>query len=146
MKEETKNVYSCECEDFCLPGPSIRCKGPCTCAGICCKDHTIWKPTCGCVKTRTVLVINKEKKKVPVYKCVVEEVCCRCGHCAKKCNYPESASAADAIAMVKETGIEQVIGGETPLPSSRATAAEQAQIPAAEHSARGPAERMFTRN
>ena len=28
-KTVSKNVYSCECEDFCLPGCSKKCKVPC---------------------------------------------------------------------------------------------------------------------
>ena len=92
-----------------------------------------------------MLVITKEKKKVPVYKCVVEEVCSRCGHCAKKCNYPESDTAADAIAMVKESGIQEVIGAEMATPSSRAIEPEQGQRPAADVAGRNPFERMFTR-
>lgn len=145
MKEESKNVYSCECEDFCLPGRSTCCKAPCDCPGKCCKDHTIWKPTCGCVKTRTVLVITKEKKKKPVYKCVVEEVCTRCGHCAKKCNYPESNSAAEAIAMVKESGIQEIIGAETASPSSRPTEPAASVVPVSHVTSRNPFERLFTR-
>ncbi len=141
MKDVTKNVYDCKCEDFCLPAPSTRCKAPCTCPGKCCKDHTIWKPNCGCVRTRTVLIVKKETKKVPSYKCVVEEVA-QCGHCAKKTSYPESANAADALAMVKDAGVEQVIGADDLPGSNRAT---EPAMPTDNVASRGTLERMFSR-
>jgi len=112
MKEVSKPVYECKCEDFCIPGRSICCKSPCDCPGKCCKDHTIYKPTCGCVRSRTVLVVKKETKKVPSYKCVVEEVCTHCGHCAKLMDYPTADDAETALAMVKGTGVDQIIGAE----------------------------------
>jgi hypothetical protein len=124
MREETKPVYECKCEDFCIPGPSTCCKTPCTCPGKCCQDHTVWKPTCGCVKQRTVLVIKKESKKVPSYKCVVEEVCTRCGHCARSRDYPGAADAATALAMVKNVDIDQVIGAEATPPANHVSAPE----------------------
>jgi hypothetical protein len=114
-KEVTKKVYSCECEDFCVPGRSICCKTPCNCPGKCCKDHTVWKPTCGCVRTRVVLVAKDEKKKVPSYKCVVEEVCTRCGHCAKATALPAADDAESAVAMAKEAGLEVVADETTAL-------------------------------
>lgn len=111
-KEVSKPVYECKCEDFCIPGRSISCRAPCDCPGECCKDHTIYKPTCGCVRSRTVLVIKKETKKVPAYKCVVEEVCTHCGHCAHAVDYPAADDAQTALAMVKGVAVDQVIEGE----------------------------------
>ncbi|MBI2824555.1 MAG: hypothetical protein HYX69_07715 [Planctomycetia bacterium] len=107
-KEVTKKVYSCKCEDFCIPGRSICCKKPCDCHGLCglfC-DHYTYKPTCGCVRTRVVPVITNETKTVPSYKCVVEEVCTRCGHCANRLDYPTADDPKAAVAMVKDPKVE----------------------------------------
>jgi hypothetical protein len=79
-KTEVKPVYSCECEDFCVPGPSAKCGVKCECnrLGIkCC--HAVYKPTCAQVRTKRVLVKKEIEKEVPAYKWVVEEVCCQCG-------------------------------------------------------------------
>jgi hypothetical protein len=79
-KTEVKPVYCCECEDFCVPGPSVRCGVKCECnrLGIkCC--HATYKPTCAEVRTKKVLVKKEVEKEVPAYKWVVEEVCCQCG-------------------------------------------------------------------
>jgi hypothetical protein len=63
-----------------------------------------------------VLVVKDEKKKVPSYKCVVEEVCTRCGHCAKSTALPAADDAESAVAMAKEAGLE-VVADETTAPS-----------------------------
>lgn len=79
-KKEKKTEYSCECEDFCVPGPSERCGTKCECnrLGIkCC--HPVYKPVCAKVRTKRVLVKKEVTKEVPEYKWVVEEVCCKCG-------------------------------------------------------------------
>lgn len=111
-KEEIKKTYCCKCEDFCIPGRSTRCKNPCDCHWWCCLccDHYTYKPTCGCVRQRVVLETKEEKKKVPAYKCVVEEVCTRCGHCAKKLDYPSAEDAQTAMAMVKDPAIDHIDG------------------------------------
>lgn len=82
-KEETTTEYTCECEDFCLPGPSKKCgvKTECDCTGH--HRKIIWQPQCGHVHTRTKLVKKEVKKEVPDYKWVVEEYCCVCGHWVK---------------------------------------------------------------
>jgi hypothetical protein len=79
-KKETKTVYMCECEDFCVPGHSKKCgvKIECDCDG---RHRTIiWQPTCARVRTRKKLVKDEVSKEVPDYKWVVEEYCCVCGH------------------------------------------------------------------
>jgi len=64
-KEVKTTVYTCESEDFCVPGKSKKCG--CT-----------YTPTCGCVYTRKKLVKKEESKKVPTTKCVVEYLCDSC--------------------------------------------------------------------
>lgn len=86
-KEEKKFVYDCECEDFCVPGPSTRCGVKTVCDDDCgCKKHreVIWKPNCATVLTKAKLVKKEVVKKVPVYKWEVVEVCCECGHLKEK--------------------------------------------------------------
>ncbi|HWB10649.1 MAG TPA: hypothetical protein VG826_15570 [Pirellulales bacterium] len=86
VKEKKKKEieYSCECEDFCVPGPSKRCG---YLVDRKCKGHPqrefIWKPNCAKVYTRKKLVANEVTKEVPDYKWVVEEYCCVCGHYVK---------------------------------------------------------------
>src|SRR6185295_8502713 len=76
LKCETKKVpkteYCCECEDFCIPGPSKKC-GCITETDCCGCEHTKpnWIPQCAKVHTRHKLVkkvVEKEEKK---YKWVV---------------------------------------------------------------------------
>ena len=145
-KEETKKVYSCKCEDFCIPGRSICCKKPCDCHWWCCLccDHYTYKPTCGCVRTRVVPVITTETKKVPSYKCVVEEVCTRCGHCARKVDYPSAEDAATAVAMVKDPGVERIEGAEMP-PAADPFQPPVGAAPSQEVASRSFVDRFFVR-
>lgn len=114
-KKDKKVEYSCECEDFCVPGPSQRCGKKCDCDECgrkCC--HDVWKPTCAKVRTRVKLI----KKEVPVekqvYTWVVEEVCCGCGNCLSQARVdapPEGseiiqASAQDEIVPLPDTDTE----------------------------------------
>lgn len=84
---ETKMVpkvtYSCECEDFCVPGPSKRCSTACGCQDGCdgsCGHHgkPQWLPTCAEVRTRKKLVRHEELQPVKTYKWVVQYVCNDC--------------------------------------------------------------------
>lgn len=82
-KKDTKTEYVCECEDFCVPGPSKKCgvKVERDCDG---HHRTIlWQPTCARVRTRKKLVKKEVTKEVPDYKWEVEEYCCVCGHWVK---------------------------------------------------------------
>jgi hypothetical protein len=74
IKKVPKNVYDCECEDFCVPGPSEHCVEYDACG---CKHH-VFTPTCGCVRTRVKLVKTEEVTEKKVYKCVVQNMCCQC--------------------------------------------------------------------
>lgn len=79
-KKDSKTVYSCKCEDFCVPGASEKCGDAwvCTRLGTMCRKP-VYKPVCAAVHSKVVLVQKPSEKEVPDYKWVVEEVCCRCG-------------------------------------------------------------------
>jgi hypothetical protein len=102
---ETSYEYTCECEDFCVPGPS-KCMGTCCkkdCNG-CCQCEKVWQPTCAKVHTRTVLIKKPVTKEVCTVKWVVKTVCCGCGRecggcCEAACGaagYAAPACAAPA--------------------------------------------------
>lgn len=80
VKKETKFVYSCVCEDFCVPGPSkvvgCTCKKDCNGCEHCCP---VRQPTCAAVRTRTKLVKTPVEVEKPTIKWVVQTVCCHCG-------------------------------------------------------------------
>ena len=82
-EEVTETKFDCECEDFCIPGPSEKCgvERECDCKGHHGKScRTIWKPSqCAEVRTRKKLVVKEGKKEVPKYRWVVEYVCDECG-------------------------------------------------------------------
>jgi hypothetical protein len=86
---ETKMVpettYSCECEDFCVPGRSVRCGTRCECDTDCeCPEHCHgvpnYVPGCATVRTRKKLVKHVVCKPVQSYRWVVEYLCegCAC--------------------------------------------------------------------
>jgi len=86
---ETKKVkevkYKCECEDFCVPGPSENLGKVCE-TDECGKVHhrIQWRPGCAEVYTKTKLIKYEETKEVPSWKWVVEEVPC-CAPCQAGC-------------------------------------------------------------
>ena len=73
-KKVTKTEYSCECEDFCVPGPSLRT----VCHDECGKKKIVYTPTCAEVRTRKKLVKKETSKDVPTTKWVVENLCPKC--------------------------------------------------------------------
>ena len=87
LKCETKKVpkttYTCECEDFCIPGVSKKCGCTCEC-DECGHEHCKpnWVPQCAKVHTRTKLIKKVTEKEEKAYKWVVEYVC---DQCAAKC-------------------------------------------------------------
>lgn len=93
-KKVAVTCWGCECEDFCLPGPS--CRGDknvaCVCAD-CDKDGPVsqpkkfvwydWIPNpCAQVHTKKKLMKKTVNKTVPSYKWVVEDLC---SDCEQKC-------------------------------------------------------------
>lgn len=98
--KKSKTVFSCECEDFCIPGKSQFCGYRAEC-GECgeTKCVKVWKPGCGEVRTRKVLKKSTEDKEVTEYKWEVVEVCdaCAChGHCGSCAGPACGASCEDA--------------------------------------------------
>ncbi len=131
-KKVSKPDFSVKCEDFCLPGPSIKCRVPCSCSDGCrlgCYHcgKIVYKPTCGEVRTRKTLVVGKKEEEVPSYKCVVEEVCSRCGHCTNRTSFPTAEDPTTAIALTGQPGIEvlnekgEPMQNETPVVQVSAT-------------------------
>jgi hypothetical protein len=64
-KKVTETHYDVKCEDICIHGRSQKCGCECI-------------PTCKKVKTVKKLMKIETTKEVPVYKCVVETICCDC--------------------------------------------------------------------
>lgn len=76
--------FDVKCQDYCIRGHS-KCCGyrwvpdpPCGYHGA--YKVPIWKAACGALKTRRYLVKVPKTDKVATYTCVVQTVCCRCGH------------------------------------------------------------------
>ena len=111
-KKEVKTEYSCECEDFCIPGRSVKCGVKCECnrLGIkCC--HAVLKPVCAEVRTKRVLIKKEVEKEVPAYKWVVEEVCCECGQSIKGGDAPATGQTP-AVVMAPAAIEEEDAGAE----------------------------------
>jgi hypothetical protein len=73
-KKVTKTEYSCECEDFCVPGPSLRT----VCRDECGKKKIVYTPTCAEVRTRKKLAKKETSRNEPTTKWVVENLCPKC--------------------------------------------------------------------
>ena len=118
-KKVTKIEYECECEDFCVPGKSTRCVS----CDECGKRKIVYTPTCGEVRTRTKLVKKEKVTKVPICKCVVEDLC---PSCAKQC----SASEAIPPTAARPSGSNWQGEPEQPAPSSRSSNSRGEPAPA----------------
>lgn len=83
MKEDIDYEYDVDHDPYCLPGVSeIQDKQWVSdCKSLFgCRKVLTWKPRCLCkIHTRKTLVKIPVVKKVPVYNCVVDRVCCKCG-------------------------------------------------------------------
>ncbi len=78
-KKISKTVFECECEDFCIPGPSTRSGKSCTADGCGHFQHEVhWQPGCGQSRTRKVLKKSTVEEEVVTYRWVVEECCATC--------------------------------------------------------------------
>ncbi len=95
MKKVEITCWDVECEDFCpllprlgrdpcSPSASSDCTPEPSCCGSCgpctsgCPERCIKPPKCGLMRTKKKLVKRTVTREVPVYKCVVECVCCDC--------------------------------------------------------------------
>jgi hypothetical protein len=124
-KKEIKTEYSCEHEDFCVPGPSRKCGMRCECDSHGhTRRHIVWEPTCAKVRTRTKLVKKEVTKEVPDYKWVVEEICCGCGCCLTRSE--QTADPALAEATATDSDVWQVSATEELEDAAGETIAEDA--------------------
>ena len=89
-----------------------------------------------------MLVLHDVKTKKPSYKCVVEEICTRCGHCASKVDYPSADDPTTAMAMVKGQGADPA--NATPF-EQQPNQTVDASAPATEVASRNFVERLFVR-
>lgn len=113
VKCETKKVpkveYSCECEDFCVPGPSLKAGYECgtpDCKG-CSKCKVKWVPQCADVYTRHKLKKTTTEKEEIAYKWVVETFC---EQCATRCVTSEKDLHKLQIATTEKPAASSVDG------------------------------------
>lgn len=116
-KEITKVCWDSKCEDFCIPGPSVRCGTTCGSDECGCWSHAVWKPTCARVATRVVPVKKTTKRKVPSVEWKVVE---RCACCRAKA----PCGVGDPSAAAKD-GARQDDAAETPGPDAGGEAAKK---------------------
>lgn len=108
-KEVKKVCWDVKCEDICIPGRSCCCGEVCKQDECGCWTYKIWKPNCGHVKTRKVLVKKEVTRKVPSTKWVVEDVCQHC-RTPEDCDLPADGKlpSDDASAAPSETPLDAV--------------------------------------
>jgi hypothetical protein len=89
-RDVVKFTYGCKSVDFCVPGPSTRCKNECNC-GHCdqcnnCNSYSKYTWTAGCGEVRTKKVLEKYAQHCtkPTYRWVVEYLCPNCSYNAGK--------------------------------------------------------------
>ena len=109
-KKVTKPEYSCECEDFCVPGASDHCVTYDECG---CKKH-VFTPNCATVRTRTKLVKKEVTKEVPSYRWVVEKVCPACA-----CKTSETGETNNIENDSAAKGLEPTPVAEDSAPTQR---------------------------
>jgi hypothetical protein len=122
-----KVTYDCECEEFCVPGPSVRS----TVCDECGHKHHVYTPSCGKLRTRTKMIKNTDLVEKVVYKWVVENVCCGC---VEKC-----AAAGGAVEPVAASRLPQTTGDVHPAAHAAALAPPTSSPKAEKTSADEPA-------
>lgn len=112
-KEVKKVCWDVKCEDVCVPGRSCCCGEVCKQDECGCWTYKIWKPNCGYVKTRKVLVKKEVTRKVPSTKWVVEDVCQHC-RTPEDCDLPADGKLPhdDAKMTSPETPLDEAPGDE----------------------------------
>ncbi len=130
-KEVKETVYCCECEDFCVPGPSCKCGKEChhdCTAPHGCRCKEVWQPTCADVRTRNKLIKKEVVKKVPSWKWVVETVCCdcasRCGETAQEAAPPPDASVEAPLEPLPME-IQEATMPKPPAPAMKTSSAKR---------------------
>jgi hypothetical protein len=110
IKKVPKITYCCECQDFCIPGPSKICGYTCVCPDECecslfhhAHKEPIWQPTCAKVHTRHVLVKKETIKEVPGWKWEVVDLCPKCKTCCKHASAGQPAAAPVKAVAEKST-------------------------------------------
>ena len=134
-KKMPKICYSCECEDFCVPGRSEHCgcHWECVtdpCDPCCTKEKKVhdWIPGCGEVYTRNKLVKTVVQEEKKTYRWVVEDLCPGCAALNQ-----EMASAATEPALPTEVAQPTPVATVVPasatqeLPAAATTAAQTAK-------------------
>jgi hypothetical protein len=114
MKKVEVTCWEVKCEDFCAPLPACgrscgesgcgtesSCGGCDPCKDGCCCEKCVKPPKCGKVRCKKTLVKKTVTKEVPVYKCVVDYVCCDC--CGSGCSTTEPAAPAPPKAKSAQT-------------------------------------------
>jgi hypothetical protein len=116
VKKVPKPEYDCECEDYCIPGKSIRSIE----CDECGHRKIVYTPTCGTVRTRKKLVTKQKMVDKVVYKWEVVNLC---APCAKQKEPPKVAVGAEGE-VTPETRdlVRQMLGGE---PSAQERVAAQ---------------------
>jgi hypothetical protein len=125
-KQVPKITYDCECEDFCVPGPS-------QCATVCDEcghKHNVYTPTCGRLRTRTKMIKHETFEEKVVYKWVVENVCCSCAQNAGARTTDARGVAAKGASQagdVERTAFHApVVKGAPPAATAGSSPAERA--------------------
>jgi len=116
IKKVPHTEYCCECEDFCVPGPSKKCGKECTvdCHG-CEKCKTNWIPQCAEVYTRHKLKKTVTEKEEKTYKWVVETLC---EGCASRCVTSEQQLRQLQVIGTPVAPVASPEGGSHILPAS----------------------------
>jgi hypothetical protein len=105
-KTVTKTEYSCECEDFCVPGRSLRT----VCHDECGKKKIVYTPTCGEVRTRKKLVKKETSTTVPTTKWVVENLCLRCASQKTSEPAPQDGMAESRVPLRDVKALAEDVG------------------------------------
>jgi hypothetical protein len=134
QEKSPKTVFSCECEDFCIPGKSTFCGYRCTCDKCCGgKCQKVWQPGCAEVRTRLVLKKSTEEEDVIAYRWEIVELCESCA-CLGRCRPPAeldtvpSDGAGEAAEGLPTAKLTSMIGARERRESSDKPAANPSRI------------------
>lgn len=108
---ETKETcYDCKCEDFCVPGPSIKCDTRWHQDDCGCWVENTWKPTCAEVRTRSLLVRKEVTRKKQGFKWEAQRLCpaCECLPPAAK-GTPPSGTAPEGEEIEEVQPVDQSV-------------------------------------
>jgi hypothetical protein len=123
-KQVPKTVYCCECEDFCVPGPSTCC----VVCDDCGKHHNVYTPNCAHVRTRKKLVKETKTEEVKTYKWVVETLC---PNCAGKCTGQDAERPPSDAAAQHDSHTVHPANYRSAAPNAAHPSAATAATPAA---------------